>query len=259
MVNIMVVETLVSTMHQKNLDIVNKMNIQTKAIIINQCDSYGYIEDDIRSVQMYSFNEKGIGKSRNNALMRATGDICVLADDDEVFVDNYETIIKQAFLNNPKADLILFNVPSTNKERPTVNIIKNKKVNSFNFMKYGAVNIAFKRESILKANVYFSLLFGGGAKYSAGEDTLFIHTCLEKGLNIFSDTAKIASVKQESSSWFSGYNEKYFFDKGVFFASLSKKMAYALILQYAIRKHSLYKKDVSFKYALRYMIRGVKY
>lgn len=257
----MKIEVLISTMNEKDMKLINRMNIRTDAIIINQSNFLDFEEINLESkkIKMFSFNERGIGKSRNSALMRATSDICILADDDMVYVDNYEEIILNAFMKNPKADIILFNVPSINNERPTVNIKKNNRIRLLNFMRFGAVNIAFKRNSILKANVNFSLLFGGGAEYSAGEDSLFLFECLKKGLLIYSNTDKIADVYQDSSTWFDGYSRKYFFDKGVFFAALSKKYSYFLILQFAIRKYSLYKKDISFRNACKYMFKGIKH
>ncbi|WP_454861528.1 hypothetical protein [Peribacillus frigoritolerans] len=123
-------------------------------------------------------------------------------------------------------------------------------------MRYGAVSIAFRRESVIRSNVFFSLLFGGGAKYSAGEDTLFLFECLKKGLKIYTNTAQIATVSQEDSTWFKGHNKKYFYDKGILFTSLSKKLSYLLILQYAIRKYNLYKNELGMVQAIRYMIEG---
>ena len=46
------VEVLVSTMHQKDKDFLEKMNISTDAIVINQTDSDGY--------QEFSFAEKTV-------------------------------------------------------------------------------------------------------------------------------------------------------------------------------------------------------
>ena len=60
-------------------DIINRMNIQTDAIIINQCNE-NFIEeykmDNSSVIKMLSFNERGVGLSRNNALMRATRRYC---------------------------------------------------------------------------------------------------------------------------------------------------------------------------------------
>ena len=43
-----------------------------------------------------------------NALMRADADICLFADDDMVYEDNYVEIIENAFRDNPYADVIVF-------------------------------------------------------------------------------------------------------------------------------------------------------
>ncbi|PHD75787.1 hypothetical protein COF64_11430 [Bacillus sp. AFS043905] len=254
----MEIEVLLSTMDQKDLSIINKMNIRGNAIIINQCDynDFKEINEKNRSIKMFSFNERGIGLSRNTALMRSSADICILADDDVVYNNEYLNIVLDAFKNNPKADVMIFNVPSLNKERQGHTIVKEAPVNYFNFMRYGAVRIAFKRESIIKSNIFFSLLFGGGAKYSSGEDTLFIFDCLKKGLKIYTNTAQIGTVKQEESTWFTGYNKKYFYDKGILYASLSKKLSLILILQFAIRKYKLYNGEIGMVKAIKYMIKG---
>lgn len=258
----MKLEILLSTMNQKDLSIIKDMNIRGNVLIVNQSDfhDYCYLDNSPEQVvKMYSFAERGIGLSRNTALMRASGDICLLADDDVVYKEDYEQIVLQAFRDYPYADVILFNVPSMNIERKGPASIDNVTgINFFNFMRYGAVNIAFKKESVTKANIFFSLLYGGGAKYNAGEDTLFLYDCLHKGLKVIGYPREIGKVKQEGSSWFTGFNEKYFFDKGVLYTNLSKKLSYFLILQFAIRKHQIYREQIKFTDALRYMIKGRK-
>ncbi|MFE4238723.1 glycosyltransferase [Peribacillus butanolivorans] len=255
----MEIDVLLSTMHQEDMSIINKMNISGNAIIINQCNYNNFIENNEknRNIKMYSFNERGIGLSRNTALMRSTADICILADDDVVYSDIYQKLVLDAFENNPKADVIVFNVPSQNEDRKgPKKIKKNARVNYLNCMRYGAFNIAFKRESVIKANISFSLLFGGGAKYSAGEDTIFLFECLKKGLKIYQNTAQLGIVSHEESTWFKGYNKKYFYDRGVLYATLTKKLSFLLILQYAIRKYHLYKNDLKLTTAIKYMIEG---
>lgn len=257
------IEVLVSTMNRKQFSLIKKMNLLTDSVIINQTNSKKmeyYVEkrEEGNLHRIYNVNDIGIGKSRNLALNNAEGDICILTDDDVEFVNDYEKKILKAYELNPDADLILFNVPSKNSKRPTVSINKNHKINYFNFMKYGAVNCTFKKLSIQNKKIEFSLLFGGGAKYSSGEDTLFLKDCLSKKLKIVAVTDIIAEVEQKESTWFNGYNEKYFFDKGVFFRKLNPKLSLALCLQFAIRKHSLYKKEISFVEALKFMRIGMK-
>lgn len=144
-------EVLVSTMNQKDLSLIDKMKITSDSIIINQCDQHDFfdytkVENKNRIIKMFSFSEKGVGKSRNNALMRSTADICVIADDDIVYVKDYENIIINAFRKTPKADMIIFSVDIFDKKGKKTKRLKNKRVRFFNSLKYGAVRIAFKRE-----------------------------------------------------------------------------------------------------------------
>ena len=47
--------------------------------------------------RLISYNEIGASKNRNRLLENAEGDICIFADNDTVFVDNYESIIENEY------------------------------------------------------------------------------------------------------------------------------------------------------------------
>lgn len=258
----MKLEVLVSTMHQADFSIVQRMNIRTDAIIINQCgkNEYAEYEDGIKKIRMHSFDERGVGLSRNSALMRSKADICLIADDDVVYDDGYESIVLGAFEKNPKADILIFNLQYLNENRKDyLNTHFEGRVNFLNFMRYGACRIAFRRESVYRANIFFSLLFGGGAEYSCGEDTIFLADCLKNGLRIYSVPERIGTVSQEESTWFKGFNEKYFNDKGVLHRVIFKRLYVLINLQLAVRKYGLYKSEMDFRNALRYMNQGSKH
>lgn len=253
------IQVLVSTMHQNDFTILDTMNIQSNAIIINQCEKNEIIKfkRDQNEILFMSFAERGIGLSRNTALMRATAEICVFADDDVRYVKGYKNIILEAFKKNPNADMILFNLPSTNPNRPTHIIKHSHNVKIYNCLRYGAVNIAVRTEKIKQANIYYSLQFGGGAKYSSGEDSLFIYQCIKNGLKVCAEPVTIGYVKQEESTWFNGYNEKYFIDKGVFFASLSKTWSRLLCLQLLIRHSEMWRERFKFSEVYSLMKQGI--
>ena len=109
--------------------------------------------------------------NRNLALNLADGDICVIADDDIVYNAGYTNTVQEAFKSIPSADMIIFNIETLGGNIGRRQNSKIKRVRNYNFMNYGAARIAFKRESVLKKNIWFSHLFGGGAVYSSGEDT----------------------------------------------------------------------------------------
>lgn len=255
----MSVQVLISTMNQNDHSILEKMNIQSSAIVVNQCDHNLIEEFEFKGkpIKFLSFKERGVGLSRNNALMRADADICIFADEDVKYEDDYETNILNAFEQNPKADVILFNVLSTNPERPSSVISGVKKVKRYNCLKYGTVRIAVKTEKLKQANIYFSLLFGGGAKYSCGEDSLFLFECINKGLEVYTYPQIIGYVSHEESSWFYGYNDKYFIDKGILHYCLTNRWAKLLSLQFVIRHRKMFKDEKNWIEAYRLMISGI--
>ena len=231
-------QVLVATMNEKSpVSLFQRMNLASDALIINQSNIVSYEEYEIKSnkCECYTFNERGLSKSRNNALLRASGDILCIADDDMVYTDRYVEDIINEFSKHPEADAIVFNVDSTEKTRSGKHIDKFKKVNKIESREYGSVHIAFKKDKVLSKNVYFNVLFGSGAYYSCGEDTIFLKELLDKGMCLYKSPIKIATVNMSQSSWFNGYNEKYFFDKGALIAYLYPHIKYLLIILQAFR------------------------
>jgi len=253
------VQVLVAAMDQEDHSLLKKMNIQSDAIVGNQCDknSIESFDYDGHKIKYLNLSERGVGLNRNNALMRADADIVLFADQDMRYVDNYSQIVIDEFKKRPNADMLLFNVHSLNLERPTIKITKNKKVYFFDCLKYGAVNFAVKLNKVKTNNIYFSLLFGGGAKYSSGEDSLFIYDFIKKGNNVYASTKILGYVEQSTSTWFNGYNKKYFTDKGAFFYSISNRFCILLCLQFLIRHYNT-KWEVSFFEAFKYMKKSIK-
>lgn len=204
---------------------INKANIKSDVVVVNQSCFGGYEESLYNSnniIRFISMVDKGVGISRNTALLKTKADIAMFVDDDEFFVDGYEEKILKAFKLLPDADVIIFNVESKNINRKNTIIRKTHRVRWFNFMRYGAYQIVIKVESIKKYRIYFSTFFGGGCVFGSGEDSLFLSDVLDSGLKIYAFPEKIAYVRQDSSSWFKGYNGKYFFDRGVLYSQIFK-------------------------------------
>lgn len=235
-------QVLVSSMF-KNADLYKTMNIQTNAIIINQQDkdfNKIILEENDNKIEFYNMSERGVGLSRNNALMRASDDIVIMADDDEVFVDGYEEIINSAYQRYPDADMIVFDVRIHKNNKTITKVKKTERVHFFNSLRYGTVTFTFKKETIIKNNIFFSQLFGGGAKFQSGEDSIFLTDVLRKGLKVYSVKQVIADVYNDDSSWFAGYNKDYLIHRGALFEALSKRYSFLLMLQFAIRKKKLF-------------------
>lgn len=230
------IEVLVAAINQKDPQLYYDLRLCTNAVIANQTDSNWYEEYyiDGKLIKLVSTKDKGVGRNRNIALLNSSAEICLIADQDLVYVSNYQEIIDKAFDDIPNADIILFNIGNL-EARDKRMITKIQKVNLLNFARYGAPRMAIKRDSLLKANIYFSLLFGGGAKYSCGEDTLFFREALRKGLKIYTYPEKIADAQDQESTWFKGYNKKFFFDRGVLMANTFPIIKYLTGVYMALR------------------------
>ena len=239
------VQVLVATMNQKDHSLLKRMNIQSDAIIGNQCNFNSIEQFKINDccITYLNFNERGVGLNRNNALMRAQGKYCLFADDDMVYEDNYVDIVVSTFNDIPDADVIIFNLK---EKKPNRFVIKKiSKVNYFNYLRYGTARIAIRLKSIKDNGIYFNQCFGGGSEYCHGEDNLFLTECLNKGLNVYSVPIFIATLTEgRESSWNNGYDDKYLKDQGKLYYTISKRWWRLLCIQDAVRHRKIYKRSV---------------
>ena len=243
-------EVLLSVMNLKEKDL-DKMNITSKCTVINQCKK----EENkmYKNFNIYSYKEIGLAKSRNRGLDHITEDIILLCDDDVIYNKDYEKIVLNAFKENKKADMIIFNIDNLSRKKRIIK--KNKRLHLYNSLNYGSCNIAFRRKSI--KNIRFNELFGANAKYSCGEDSLFITDCFKNKLKIYSNKNYIGKILGNESTWFHGYNEKFFFDKGALFTAINKTFRHFLLLQYLVR-HKEILTNYNLIQAYKIMLKGSK-
>lgn len=211
------VEVLVAAMGQEDLQLQEKMNVQCDCLIANQNGIWDYQEKKTTAgtVRMLSSATKGVGVNRNLALNSAKGDILLFADDDVRYYDGTLAAVEKAFQELPDADVIAFGMDMTrNGEVCARRIEPCKRRHLWNAMRFGACRIAIRRSAVQKYCLSFSELFGGGCPYSCGEDTLFLRECFRKKLKVYSHSYVLGTCERDSSSWFTGYTDKYFFDYG---------------------------------------------
>lgn len=234
----MKVEVLLSAMKQMDLCLFEKSRCKTDLLIINQTDHEGYEEKMIDGclVRMYSTTQRGLSRSRNMALVHAQGDICLFADDDCVMSEGYEKSIIEAFGRHADASAIAFNYSDPNRRSKKAKVIDIERKAPKN-KSYSSVSLAFKRVDVQRKGIWFNVNLGAGSGFiSAGEETVWEDDLRRCGLYLYQCPDYITEVQQQNSTWFSGYNEKYFYDLG---AILS------------IRYHSILKYIYQFYYPLR--------
>ena len=253
------VQVLVAALNQNPRQLADEMKLDSDAIIINQCDRYEVDEWEKNGhmIKAFSMAERGVGLSRNTAMMRAEGDICLFSDQDIIYEEDYAQKIVREFEKNPDADMLVFNI-DIEEDRRTYFNTERKRVRFYNCGRYGAVSFAIKRDALLASGVTFSLLFGGGAKYSNGEDSLFIREFMKKGYSVYTAPVTIGREKPSDSTWFSGYHEKFFFDRGVLYHYLYGKTAVAMALRFLCAQKEKMCVQLSFKEAFGQMKAGIK-
>lgn len=253
----MTLEVLLATMNQQNDSVLDKMKVSSDCVVCNQIkevfDHKSYKKNNF-NVEWYDLSEKGVGLNRNNALMRSKADICLIADDDVEYVEGYGQLIIREFENHPEADMILFNVQDYGYQ-----VTKFKRIGKHNCGRFGGVRIAFRRMAVLKYAISFNLLFGGGAPFSAGEDNMFIRDALRKGLKVYASPITILRLNDErASTWFTGYNKKFFSDMGTSYVFHYGKFAPLCLFIQLIRHRKTFLKTVSFISAYRIALEGIR-
>ena len=254
----MKLQVLVSAVDEEVCTLAERMNLESDAVIINQTDHFGHEEYmyNGRRIQCYEFCEKGVGLSRNNALLRAVGDIVLFSDEDIVYDKGYEQKVLEAFEKHPEADFLLFNM-RVGKKRATYYTKKYHRVHIWNSGRYPTYSFAVRRSKLHAAHVTFSLLFGGGAKYSNGEDSLFLRDCIQYGLKVYAIDVEIGAERERESTWFKGYTDKFFIDRGVLYHFLYGKLAYLMAARFIVVHGKVMCQEIPKKNALALMKRGI--
>ena len=128
---------------------------------------------------------KGLTKSRNNATRMATADICVIADDDVKYTNEYIDNIINTYKENKDIDIALFKIETLEenneyKKYPE----KSYKLSKNNMHWPSSIEISFRLNKI-KNYLEFDEKFGLESKLPAGEENIFIHDALSLGLKCY--------------------------------------------------------------------------
>ena len=171
-------EILVSTIHRNSLDFLYKM-FQNNDIsdyhilVVNQTTEIKNLQSDLPNIRIINSHDIGLSKSRNLAIASAVGNICLLADDDVVFLKGFEKTILESYLKIPNADVITFQTLTTENKPFSKYPERTIKLNGFS--KYVlSIEMTFQRKSIVGDDVRFDEQFGLGATFQDSENFLFL-------------------------------------------------------------------------------------
>lgn len=230
-------QVLVAAMHQQDLSLWEKMQIRCDAIVANQAD-----REEIQTasfpegtVKMITTPTRGVGKNRNIALEAATAPLLLFADQDMTYYSAMAQGVCKAFADEPSADVLIFGIDITRNGKITENRhLKRRRLHIWNVLRFGTCLVGIRRAAVEKHGLRFHESFGGGCPFSAGEDSLFLKACLDKGLKIYTSEYVLGQCSKDTSTWFRGYGNKYFYDKGVLVRHLFPKTCWIMGLYFAV-------------------------
>lgn len=253
----MKLEILMSCMYQDDAHLVEDSGLTGDVVVINQCleERYAQYPTKNGTAHFYCTQERGLTRSRNMAIEKASGDVCMLCDDDEQFVDGYDFKILQAYQELPQADVIIFKMLNRRPSFPD-------RVRRLRFpltLRVSSWQISFRRQSILRANIRFDTRLGAGTGNGGEEELKFLTDCEKAGLKIFYVPTPIASVRQTDSTWFHGFTDVFFENRGATTRYiLGWPVASLYAVYYLLSKHRLYGSSISMATAARAIFRGIR-
>lgn len=173
-------EILVSTMNRNSLDFLIPMFpfchfSKFLILVINQTDGNNLLFSDFPSVRVINSLERGLSKSRNLALKNARGKILLIADDDLIYREDFDSKIIQAHNQYIGKAIISFCIENSNGslfKKYLPNAKKNLSLlELFNVL---SVEISINKSILNKTGVRFDENFGLGSIFEMGEEAVFL-------------------------------------------------------------------------------------
>lgn len=237
-------------------EMIKHSHITSDTVIINQCDEENYKEENICNalLRTFSVTDRGLTKSRNLAISKSQADICIICDDDEIFNEGYEKAVSSAYGALPDADIIIFDMV----DRPLKWGNSIKRLGYIDLMSVSSWQITFRREKLLASGVLFDENMGAGSGNGAEEEFRFLTQCRKAKLRIYHYPFRLASVAQTQSTWFKGFDEEFFVNRGNttrYIMGLPLSVLYAAYYAFAKRKQL---SGMSMLRAFSYTVKGIK-
>lgn len=254
---------LISCMHQKDASIIERSNVQSDVIVVNQCDHNSVDEFDFLNkkgrtchAKFICTTERGLSKSRNMAIRNAWGDICQICDDDEMLADDGEETILNAYKDNPDVGLIAFALIRNDNHKKYPD--RRRSLRFRQILKTSSHQITFSRNLLEKHGIVFDEKMGSGTGNGGGEENKFMFDWRKTKAKMLYYPDIIATVNPGRSQWFHGYDARYFENLGWTDRRLfGSFLGFVYMLYWPIFRRKEYAKDgLTTRQAIKASIKG---
>ena len=220
-------EILVSTMNRNSLDFLIPMFpfchfSDFSILIVNQTEENKLLVSDFPSIRVINSFEKGLSKSRNLALKNVIGKIVLIADDDVIYMNDFDTKIIQAYNQYDNKAVISFCIEKPNGllfKKYSPNAKKNLSLMElFNVL---SIEISLNKLILDKLGITFDENFGLGSEFQMGEEAIFLSDIKEQNQQVAFVPSVIAIHPEISSIEKIDFEQRYYI-QGAFLSRVLK-------------------------------------
>ena len=221
-------EILVSTMNRNSLDFLIPMFpfchfSDFSILIVNQTEENKLLVSDFPSIRVINSFEKGLSKSRNLALKNVIGKIVLIADDDVIYMNDFDTKIIQAYNQYDNKAVISFCIEKPNGllfKKYSPNAKKNLSLMElFNVL---SIEISLNKLILDKLGITFDENFGLGSEFQMGEEAVFLSDIKNKNQQIAFVPSVIVIHSEISSTEKIDFSKRYY-AQGAFLTKVLKE------------------------------------
>jgi glycosyltransferase involved in cell wall biosynthesis len=228
-------EIIVATKDRINLDFLLPMFpfapfFNFNILIVNQSNE-SVLESDFPTVRVINSTDFGLSKSRNVGIDNAFKKICLIADDDVIYFENFEKEIVKAFNINSNAAIITFNHQRIGLNHPQNQNKEGYQHNIKSIWNVSSIETAFCLNKIKENKLYFDENFGLGSFFETAEELLFLRNGIKLYLDIYYYPSVIVLHPLMSSGKLEGTAE-LIYARAALNYKINSELAYLWLLKY---------------------------
>lgn len=212
-----------------------------------------------KDITVSQISSSGLSNNRNNCLAMADGDICIIADDDVIYeLDDLLGLLR--IFENDNVDVVAGKIRTYDGQDEYKKYCSSRrKISLLRIGSVSSIEIAFRRNSIIRNHIRFNPDFGlGGRLFPKGEEALFLNECIRNNLKLYYYPITIVKHPKESS----GNNFIYNKNEAIYLGCLNKilfgPLAIVNAFVFMIKHFNRYKANLSPLSFLRNYYKGTK-